>query len=112
MPAYELFLGGSYDEGDTRIGLRTRTKVPAKRVPDALEKVIKFYWAYREQGEEFKDFAARLGPKEFEPILQEFKEVGELKPRHAPRVHRLGQDGEVQAGARRGRVRCVREALL
>ena len=78
VPAYELFLGGSYDEGDTRIGLRTRTKVPAKRVPDALEKVIKFYWAYREQGEEFKDFAARLGPKEFEPILQEFKEVGEL----------------------------------
>jgi sulfite reductase beta subunit-like hemoprotein len=78
VPAYELFLGGSYEEGDTRIGLRTRTKVPAKRVPDALEKVIKFYWAYREQGEEFKDFAARLGPKEFEPILQEFKEVGEL----------------------------------
>ena len=52
--------------------------MPAKRVPDALEKVIKFYWAYREQGEEFKDFAARLGPAQFEPVLQEFKEVGEL----------------------------------
>lgn len=78
VPAYELFLGGSYDNNDTRLGLRTKTKVPAKRIPDAFEKVLHFYWAYRNDGEEFKDFAKRLGPTEFEPILQEFTEVGEL----------------------------------
>lgn len=78
VPAYELFLGGSYEEGDTRIGLRTKTKVPAKRVPDAFEKVLQFYWSQRHEGEEFKDFAARLGPAQFEPLLKEFNEVGEL----------------------------------
>ena len=78
VPAYELFLGGSYDEADPRIGLRVKTKVPAKRVPQALEKVVDFYEAHRNDGELFKDFAARLGPAEFEPLLQEFKEVGEL----------------------------------
>lgn len=78
VPAYELFLGGSYDEADARIGLRVKTKVPAKRVPQALEKVVDFYEAQRNDGELFKDFAARLGPAEFEPLLQEFKEVGEL----------------------------------
>ena len=78
VPAYELFLGGSYEEGDTRIGLRTKTKVPAKRVPDAFEKVLHFYWAQRREGEEFKDFANRLGPAQFEPLLKEFNEVGEL----------------------------------
>ena len=78
VPAYELFLGGSYDEADARIGLRVKTKVPAKRVPQALEKVVDFYEAHRNDGELFKDFAARLGPAEFEPLLQEFKEVGEL----------------------------------
>jgi sulfite reductase beta subunit-like hemoprotein len=78
VPAYEFFFGGSYDDGDTRFGLRTRTKVPAKRVPDAFERILHFYWAYRDEGEEFKDFAARFGPAEFEPLLQEFTEVGEL----------------------------------
>ena len=37
-----------------------------------------FYETHRNDGELFKDFAARLGPAEFEPLLQEFKEVGEL----------------------------------
>ena len=78
VPAYELFLGGSYDEGDARIGLRTRTKVPAKLVPEATKRVIEFYQEQRTDGEQFKDFAARVGAPAFEPILQEFKDVGEL----------------------------------
>ena len=78
VPAYEFFIGGSYDEGDARFGLRTRTKIPAKRVPEALKRIIGFYQERRNDGELFKDFAARLGPAEFEPILQELHDVGEL----------------------------------
>ena len=78
VPAYEFFFGGSYDEGDSRIGLRTRTKVPAKRLPDAVKRIIGFYEENRGEGELFKDFAARVGVKTFEPILAEFKDVGEL----------------------------------
>ena len=78
VPAYELFLGGSYDEGDARIGLRVKTKVPAKRAPEAVKRVLAYYQEQRNEGELFKDFAARVGPEAFEPILAEFKEIPEL----------------------------------
>jgi sulfite reductase beta subunit-like hemoprotein len=78
VPAYELFIGGSYDEGDARMGLRVRTKVPAKRVPDAVKTIVGYYQESRNDGEQFKDFAARVGAKSFEPLLQDLKEVGEL----------------------------------
>ena len=78
VPAYELFLGGSYDEGDARIGLRVKTKVPAKRVPEAVRAVIAQYQQDRNEGEAFKDYAARVGAATFEPILAGFKEVPEL----------------------------------
>ena len=78
VPAYELFLGGSYEDADSRLGLRVKTKVPAKRVPDALRKVLDFYREEREDDEQFKDFAARIGAAAFEPLLAEFKETPEL----------------------------------
>ncbi len=78
VPAYELFLGGSYDDADSRLGLRVKTKVPAKRVPEALEKVLAYYRQERNEGEQFKDFAARIGAPTFEPLLAEFKELPEL----------------------------------
>jgi sulfite reductase beta subunit-like hemoprotein len=78
VPAYELFLGGSYEEGDARFGLRVRTKVPAKSTPEALKRILGYYKEQRNDGELFKDFAARVGAKSFEPILVDLKEVGEL----------------------------------
>ena len=78
VPAYEMFLGGGFEEGDTRIGLRVKTKVPAKRMPDALRKVLDFYKSERNDEEIFRDFAARIGPESFEPLLAEFKEIPEL----------------------------------
>ena len=78
VPAYEMFLGGGFEDGDTRIGLRVKTKVPAKSMPQALRKVLDFYKAERGDDEIFRDFAARVGPESFEPILAEFKEIPEL----------------------------------
>ena len=78
VPAYELFLGGSYDDADARLALRVKTKIPAKRAPEALGTVLAFYREQRNEGEPFKDFAARLGPEAFEPVLAEFKEMPDL----------------------------------
>ena len=78
VPAYEMFLGGGFEDGDTRIGLRVKTKVPAKSMPKALRKVLDFYKAERGDDEIFRDFAARVGPESFEPLLAEFKEIPEL----------------------------------
>ena len=78
VPAYELFVGGSYDGGDSRFGLRVKTKIPAKRMPDALRKVLGHYTSERNDGEFFKDFVARVGAESFESVLAEFKELPEL----------------------------------
>ena len=79
VPAYELFLGGSYEDGDARFGQRIpRMKVPAKRLPEAVRKTVRFYEAERGEGEEFKNFVARVGAAAFQPVFSEFTEVGEL----------------------------------
>ena len=78
VPAYELFLGGSFDDGDTRIGQRVKTKIPAKRVPEALTKIISQYKIDRTDNELFKDYVVRVGAETIEPILEEFKEIPEL----------------------------------
>lgn len=78
VPAYELFLGGSFDHGDTRIGQRVKTKVPAKKMPEALNKILEYYQDQRNAGEPFKDFVSRQGATAFEPLLQEFRELPEL----------------------------------
>ena len=78
VPAYELFLGGGYEGGDTRFGQRVRTKVPAKRMPEAIGKVLTYYADQRADGEPFKDFVERVGAGEFESLLAEFKQMPEL----------------------------------
>ncbi len=78
VPAYELFLGGSYDDGDSRIGLRVRGRIPAKKTPDALKRIVGFYEENRNEGELFKDFVVRVTPKAFAPLVEEFKETREL----------------------------------
>ncbi|MDP6455498.1 MAG: nitrite/sulfite reductase [SAR202 cluster bacterium] len=78
VPAYDMFVGGSYDDGDARFGQRVKVKIPAKRVPEAVEKVLIFYKAERNDGEEFKNFVTRVGPESFEPVVQEFRDLPEL----------------------------------
>jgi len=78
VPAYDMFVGGSYDDLDARFGQRVKIKIPAKRMPQALEKVLDYYKAERNDGEEFKNFVTRVGPQSFEAVVQEFKELPEL----------------------------------
>ena len=78
VPAYELFLGGSYDNADSRLALRVKTKVPAKRMPEALRLVVDYYKEHRNTDEPFKDFVQRVGPGVFEPMLGELGDVPEL----------------------------------
>jgi len=78
VPAYELFLGGQYEGGNVRIGTRIKTRVPARRAPEALRAVLGFYQKERSSGEAFNKFVDRQGPAPFEALLAEFKEVGPL----------------------------------
>ena len=79
VPAYELFLGGRYEEGDVRVGQRVRARVPAKFAPRALTTLLDYYRENRNQDEPFASFVDRVGTAPFEDMFKPFKEeVGPL----------------------------------
>jgi len=71
IPAYIAHIGGSYEQGEVRFGDRLKSRLPAKRVPDAIERWVRFYEDERADGEEFNDFAARVGTKAFEEQVRD-----------------------------------------
>ncbi len=71
IPAYIPHIGGSYENGEVRFGDRLKSRLPAKRVPDAVERWVRFYESDREPGEEFNVFAARVGTAAFEQRVKD-----------------------------------------
>jgi sulfite reductase beta subunit-like hemoprotein len=65
MPAYIPHVGGQSHSG-AAFGKRLKSRLPAKRVPDAVERWLRFYEAERSDGEVFTDFVERIGTEEFE----------------------------------------------
>lgn len=80
VPAYEVFVGGNADgdRGPIRFGQRVSGRVPAKKAPEFLKKVLAHYAANRQHGEGFNAFVDRVGSKAFEPILAAYKDIGPL----------------------------------
>jgi sulfite reductase (ferredoxin) len=71
IPAYIAHIGGSYDRGDVAFGKRLKVRLPAKRVPDAVERWVRLYEDRRDDGEEFNDFAERVGTEAFEESVKD-----------------------------------------
>jgi sulfite reductase (ferredoxin) len=71
VPAYIPHIGGNYEGGEVIFGTRLKSRLPAKRVPEAVERWIKLYEAERSESEEFNDFAERVGAGRFEEIVKE-----------------------------------------
>ena len=71
IPAYIAHLGGTYEGGDVRYGQRLKARLPAKRVPDAVERWVRFYESDRVHGEEFNAFVDRVGTTEFESRVKD-----------------------------------------
>jgi sulfite reductase beta subunit-like hemoprotein len=70
MPAYVAHLGGSYEGGEVVYGTRLKVRLPAKRIPDIIEKWIRHYEANRDDGEEFNAYVTRTGVEQFEAIAK------------------------------------------
>jgi hypothetical protein len=49
-----------------RYGQRLKARLPAKRVPEAVERWVRFYESDRQEGELFPSFVDRVGVSEFE----------------------------------------------
>ena len=71
IPAYVAHIGGNYEGGEVIYGTRLKVRLPAKRVPDAVERWLRMYEAEREGDEEFNAFAERVGAKRFEDEVRE-----------------------------------------
>ena len=72
VPAYNVFLAGERHEGEKmRIGTLAKLRLPAKRVPDAVERFIGVYTAQRSEGEAFNAFFDRVGVAPFEAAVQD-----------------------------------------
>ncbi len=71
IPAYIPHVGGAYEGGDVRYGQRLKARLPAKRVPEAVQRWVRFYESERRDGEEFNAFVDRVGTQEFEARVKD-----------------------------------------
>jgi len=71
IPAYIPHVGGVYEGGSVAFGTRLKLRLPAKRVPEAIERWIRHYEATRNEGEEWNAFAERVGTAELEAHVRD-----------------------------------------
>ncbi|WP_448565863.1 nitrite/sulfite reductase, partial [Thermus sp.] len=92
VPHYVLLLGGRTREGEARFG-QVVGRVPARRVPEAVERVLRRYLEERRSGESFPAYLDRVGAASFKPLLQDLQEVPPYE--EAPEFYQdLGAEGE------------------
>jgi sulfite reductase (ferredoxin) len=82
LPAYIAHLGGNYEGGEVVMGHRLKARIPAKRVPEAVERWVRYYESARNDGEPFNDFVARAGTEEFENLVKDLSMPVEFGPEH------------------------------
>jgi sulfite reductase (ferredoxin) len=71
IPAYVAHIGGNFEGGEVVYGARLKVRLPAKRVPDAVERWLRWYEAERTEGEIFNAFAERVGTTAFEDQVRD-----------------------------------------
>jgi sulfite reductase beta subunit-like hemoprotein len=71
IPAYIPHVGGVFEGDAAKFGTRLKLRLPAKRIPDAIERWIGYYEANRQDGEEFTTFVDRVGTGELESLVKD-----------------------------------------
>jgi sulfite reductase beta subunit-like hemoprotein len=71
LPAYVAHVGGSHGGDGLRFGTRLKVRLPAKRVPDAVERWLRMYEAERADGETFNAYVERVGEQRFADAVKD-----------------------------------------
>ena len=73
IPAYHMFVAGTYRTEEMRLGtLVPKVRIPAKRVPDAVERVIDLYHSDRDDDQElFSSWVDRVGLSPIQDTLND-----------------------------------------
>jgi sulfite reductase beta subunit-like hemoprotein len=74
MPVYQLHLGGGVDAEGAVFGAQV-VKIPAKRVPAAVLRLVDRYAADRHEGESFRVYLRRLQADEVKEILADLVDI-------------------------------------
>ena len=62
LPAYIAHLGGNYEGGEVVMGKRLKARIPAKRVPDAVERWVRHYEATAPRAKSSTPSSSGSGP--------------------------------------------------
>jgi sulfite reductase beta subunit-like hemoprotein len=71
IPAYIPHVGGVYEGAPVAFGTRLKLRLPAKRIPEAIERWIRHYESTREDGETWGAFTQRVGTAEIEALVKD-----------------------------------------
>src|SRR6204780_862004 len=71
IPAYIPHVGGVYEGGEVKFGTRLKLRLPAKRVPEAVERWVRDYEANRDDGEAWGAFQERVGTAQLEALVKD-----------------------------------------
>jgi sulfite reductase beta subunit-like hemoprotein len=71
IPAYIPHAGGVFEGDEVSFGERLKLRLPAKRVPDAVERWIRHYEEDREDGETWREYVARVGTSTLETQVKD-----------------------------------------
>jgi sulfite reductase (ferredoxin) len=71
IPAYIPHVGGVYEGAPVQFGTRLKLRLPAKRVPEAIERWLRHYESSRQEGEPWGAFTQRVGTAELEALVKD-----------------------------------------
>jgi len=71
---FQVLLGGKWEENAGSFGLAIGS-VPAKRIPEALDRITERYLKERKSGDSFQDFVRHIGKKELRDSIEDLMTV-------------------------------------
>lgn len=80
VPAMMMLLGGGIGHDGTGYMADKLTKLPSKRVPQALRLILDEYREHKLEGEYFNDFYRRLGKDHFYQLIKPLTDTKEVAP--------------------------------
>jgi hypothetical protein len=78
MPQYHVTIGGGVDENGAQFG-RLVAKIPARRIPIAIDRLIALYEKSHQPGEIPRTFFQRLSVDEAKALLHDLGEMTEAQ---------------------------------
>ncbi len=74
VPQYFVYLGGGFGDTSASFG-RLAAKVPARRVTEAVERLINLYDREKQGGEKPEEFLARVPPEQVKALLKDLESL-------------------------------------